>query len=316
MAVLPPDPVFNIRAPDMGPVHSLCFHQDERLLAGTENGTVHLWDLQTNRSAHQLHVGSKAILSLSSTDEVLVTQEKGGITKLWALTNSGYDTRTTIITNHPAFCRNELIQDRGLVVCPKGENEVSVFSLGGGEEALKLSTTGPTQLGSVSCLKSADINGQLYIMTGYESGDLLTWDLRVCKPINQEHLADDCLMAVDYDPYTNRGVCAGPTDKIAVFAYQKPTMEISKKFDITIKNAGINCLKIRADQKVFASAGWDGRIRVFSWKSLRPLAVLTEHKQGGVMDLAYSNGKVSMWNAPIMAAAGMDCQITLWDLYN
>lgn len=46
MAVLPPDPVFNIRAPDMGPVHSLCFHQDERLLAGTENGTVHLWDLQ------------------------------------------------------------------------------------------------------------------------------------------------------------------------------------------------------------------------------------------------------------------------------
>jgi len=67
---------------------------------------------------------------------------------------------------------------------------------------------------------------------------------------------------------------------------------------------------------VFASGGWDGRIRIFSWKSLRPLAVLTQHKNGGVMDLAYSSQQVAMWRAPIMAAAGMDSQISLWDLYN
>lgn len=93
-------------------------------------------------------------------------------------------------------------------------------------------------------------------------------------------------------------------------------MHLQRGADIAIKNAGINCIRIRKDQKVFASGGWDGRVRIFSWKSLRPLAVLTEHSSGGIMDIVYSEAKITMWKAPIMAAAGMDGQITLWDLYN
>jgi len=93
-------------------------------------------------------------------------------------------------------------------------------------------------------------------------------------------------------------------------------MQMQLGSELCIKNPGVNGVRIRPDQKVFASAGWDGRIRIFSWKSLRPLAVLTQHKNGGVMDLAFSSQQVAMWHAPIMAAAGMDGQISLWDLYN
>jgi len=46
MAVLPPDPVFSLRSPDMGAVNSLCFQENDRLLAGTVKGIVFLWDLQ------------------------------------------------------------------------------------------------------------------------------------------------------------------------------------------------------------------------------------------------------------------------------
>jgi len=46
MAVLPPDPVFSLRSPDMGAVNSLCFQENDRLLAGTVKGSVFLWDLQ------------------------------------------------------------------------------------------------------------------------------------------------------------------------------------------------------------------------------------------------------------------------------
>lgn len=105
-------------------------------------------------------------------------------------------------------------------------------------------------------------------------------------------------------------------EKLTTFSYQRQSMQLQRGSDVCIKNPGVNIVRIRADQKVFASGGWDGRIRIFSWKSLRPLAVLTQHKQGGVMDLAYSTQPVSMWRAPIMAAAGMDAQISLWDLYN
>lgn len=48
MAVLPPDPVFSLRSPEMGAVNSLCFHESERLLAGTFKGKVFLWDLQVS----------------------------------------------------------------------------------------------------------------------------------------------------------------------------------------------------------------------------------------------------------------------------
>jgi hypothetical protein len=48
MAILPPDPVYIMRG-DMGPVHSLLFRISpyvEHLYAGTESGTVHIWDLK------------------------------------------------------------------------------------------------------------------------------------------------------------------------------------------------------------------------------------------------------------------------------
>lgn len=46
MAVLPPDPVFNLRHSDMGAVNCVCFHSTERLLGGTAKGAIYLWDLQ------------------------------------------------------------------------------------------------------------------------------------------------------------------------------------------------------------------------------------------------------------------------------
>lgn len=46
MAVLPPDPVFCMRANDIGAVNCICFHSTERLFSGTAKGAVYLWDMQ------------------------------------------------------------------------------------------------------------------------------------------------------------------------------------------------------------------------------------------------------------------------------
>lgn len=48
MAVLPPDPVFNLRQAEMGAVNCICFHKTDRLFCGTAKGAVYLWDLQVN----------------------------------------------------------------------------------------------------------------------------------------------------------------------------------------------------------------------------------------------------------------------------
>lgn len=93
-------------------------------------------------------------------------------------------------------------------------------------------------------------------------------------------------------------------------------MKLQPCGDMSVKNPGINCIRIRPDLKILSTGGLDGRIRMFSWKSLRPLAVLTEHKTGAIMDISYSTDKVTIWKSPIMAVAGMDSVISLWDLYN
>ena len=46
------------------------------------------------------------------------------------------------------------------------------------------------------------------------------------------------------------------------------------------KHSGQQGLQIRSDDKIFATAGWDARIRVYSTKTLKELAVLKWHKDG------------------------------------
>lgn len=321
MAVLPPDPVFCLKSTEMGPVNSICFHHNERILAGTVKGGIHLWDLQTNRPFLNFDIGTNPITSLHHTDENLFSQEKGGTIKCWSMTNTGYLLQKTEITNHVAFCRSDYINNKEILLYPKDENSIGFITLKNYEIIKILKPDQDKNLGHISCIRSIQRNGQDYILAGYESGNILTWDIRdltttINNTIGNDIILNEFPMTIDYDPITNRGLCGGSNDKLTLFSYQRQSMDLIKQCEIGIKNAGINCIKIRPDQKVFVSGGWDGRIRIFSWKSLRPLAVLTEHKNGGVMDIAFSEGKVTMWKANIMAAAGVDGQITLWDLYN
>ncbi|XP_053687429.1 guanine nucleotide-binding protein subunit beta-like protein 1 [Sabethes cyaneus] len=325
MALLPPDPVYCLKSPDLSSYHSLCFHTSERLHAGTTKGTVQLWDLQSNRSHYTLSVGTSPIINVAHTEDALITQEKEGYVKLWELTNSAYVLRHEVATGHVGFCRfvyhgsaqRNLSSETPAVIIPKAGSSISILCGRTFSERQQLTVPegGGLRLGTVMCFTPIELGGGSYLLAGYESGTIVLWDLNTSKPISHLQLeAGECLMAMDYDPVTNRGVCGGSSSRITVFSLDRQSMEIRQKSVIEIKNAGVHRLRIRKDLKVFASAGWDGRLRVFSWKSLRPLAVLTEHK-GELMDIIYSDEKVSMWKAVIMAAAGSDGQISLWDLY-
>lgn len=57
---------------------------------------------------------------------------------------------------------------------------------------------------------------------------------------------------------------------------------------INTKHAGQQSLKIRSDGKVFATAGWDSRVRVYSAKTMKEIAVLKWHSVG-CYAVAFSN---------------------------
>lgn len=80
--------------------------------------------------------------------------------------------------------------------------------------------------------------------------------------------------------------------------------------------SGISVLSIRPDKKIVAAGLWDGRIMLFSWKRLRPLAILKEHREC-IYDIIYSHCKVEAYDTKcLMAATGKGSYISLWDIYN
>jgi WD40 repeat protein len=133
-----------------------------------------------------------------------------------------------------------------------------------------------------------------------------------------------------------------PTDASTLEVVEK-----SKKV-LNTKHAGQQGLRMRSDGKIFATAGWDARIRVYSAKSMRELAVLKWHKdgcyavafasvnpekdrsstpvistgrevipahQGSVLDAIKEQRSARAQNTHWLAAGGKDGKISLWDIY-
>ncbi|TVY42315.1 ASTRA-associated protein [Lachnellula occidentalis] len=109
---------------------------------------------------------------------------------------------------------------------------------------------------------------------------------------------------------------------------------------IQTKHSGQQGLQIRNDGKIFATAGWDAKVRVYATKSMKELAVLKWHKEGcyavafaDVHETAEEVGKGSelakkwgtmsvkeerLWKARTghwVAVGSKDGKVSLWDIY-
>lgn len=255
--------------------------------------------------------------------ETLVTQQKGGIIKQWSIANSGYELSRTENTNHTGFCRLLVDEENGRIFHATNENEIHIKKLNDNDNEIlaildpKSVSVGKKELmslGYLMCVRCIMFSNQFYILAGYESGVFLTWDLRTNSIINMAQL-EEGPCSFDFCSDTNRGIYSNIGDQLRVLSYQKNEMKLVTQGDIPVKNAGGNCIRIRKDQKIFCTGGSDGRVRIFSWRSLRLLTVLTDHR-ASVNDIVFSDGKVDLWKSPIMATTSNDGRISLWNLYN
>ncbi|KAJ5327502.1 hypothetical protein N7541_009683 [Penicillium brevicompactum] len=150
--------------------------------------------------------------------------------------------------------------------------------------------------------------GDIYVASAYEDGHVmvfhhrgtltpttferesiakspLKWDrLYACRPHTQPVLSLDFSPSLEYfisssadallvkHPIPN----AGPVGYIPTAGYK----EESPLKTVNTKHSGQQGLRIRSDGKVFATAGWDSRVRAYSGKTMKELAVLKWHKDG------------------------------------
>ncbi|BDD62715.1 ASTRA complex subunit [Monascus purpureus] len=110
---------------------------------------------------------------------------------------------------------------------------------------------------------------------------------------------------------------------------------------VNTKHAGQQGVRIRSDGRIFATAGWDYRVRVYSCKTMKELAVLKWHKDGcftvsfaeifGSGDGETASSDISRQEHSLaalqrqryhkvqsthwLAAGSKDGKISLWDIY-
>ena len=306
----PPDAAYVLR--EERSVHSLLFLRD-KLLAGTEDGKISEWNLTTFRKEETvLNAGTSACMTLKLLSNTLVTQERKGHINLWTPQESSWSISKFVHLDYYGFSRIDVAEDQGgIVACPKKNSEVEIYSLKSHSKILSFEKDKDDNvtLGEVMALKVIHIRQEPYLLATYESGDVHLWDFRKQRAVS--HLKYlNCPTAIDFSESTMTGVCGGVSNHLVFFKIDN-TGSLVRILDEDVLNPGISSIKIRPDNKLVALGCWDGRLRLFSWKSYKPLAGLTEHS-AEVNDIAFSTGHALNF----MAAGGKDRKISLWDIYN
>jgi WD40 repeat protein len=85
-------------------------------------------------------------------------------------------------------------------------------------------------------------------------------------------------VCLDYSRKLNLGISGSADDKLIAWTIDDDCRIVYKN-EIITKNPGFNQILIRKDQKIVAAAGWDSHVRIFTAKKLKPLAVLSYHKE-------------------------------------
>ncbi|KAL4979527.1 WD40-repeat-containing domain protein [Aspergillus desertorum] len=126
------------------------------------------------------------------------------------------------------------------------------------------------------------------------------WErLYLCRPHSQPALSIDLAPSGEYFVSSSADAVLA---KHPIPPLGGPDARETPLKSVNTKHAGQQGLKVRSDGKIFATAGWDSRVRVYSCKTMKELAVLKWHKEG-----CYS---VAFANIPITPAEATDSAST------
>ncbi|CAG8680683.1 11175_t:CDS:2, partial [Acaulospora colombiana] len=192
------------------------------------------------------------------------------------------------------------------------------------------------------------------ILAAYENGSVVLWSVKIGK--NDSPLGDDeeivitnqlwsrkehieSALGLDVSVDKKFAISTAGDNKIVKYIFDDENYRAEPLIkSTTIKHSGIADVKIRSDGKIFATAGWDTKIRIFSSNSLKPLAILSYHRES-VYALAFSKvfeqedeiskskskdkeaddgtvqEQLQQFTNHCLIGGGKDHRISLWEIY-
>lgn len=159
---------------------------------------------------------------------------------------------------------------------------INVTSLPGEDRIATIPSPRDTNAGMIMAIDMYHDSDQLTVLAGYESGHAAIWQRDrsskhwQVKYMNKSHTQP--ILSLDITPDQKYFFTSSADAVIA----RHPLLEYNSSETKTMqtKHAGQQSLSARSDGRILATAGWDGRLRVYSPKSMKELAVLKWHKEG------------------------------------
>jgi WD40 repeat protein len=184
----PPETIYSFKGTQTE-IHSLNFilsSVEEKLISGTRNGDVFVWDLESLNFSHSFKSGNGPCISLLVPDDgqILVTHTRGDAIRKWNRRTDGTMEETGhIFSSSLQYCSAQLVdfanvREKMIVFASGEEKAVHVAEVAGHKIVSNLSYS--DKVGSIMGLTNI---GKGKVMAIFEAGDLVLWDLRMTQPL-------------------------------------------------------------------------------------------------------------------------------------
>lgn len=262
-----------------------------------------------------------------------VAQDSAGDLRLWQLRGeAGGPEGAAAVPAGPAvaagtfnLCRAGVLGGLGAAALGADAAQVGVWELASGAEAARLGAAAapgggggggggadpPPGMCMALRLVPSPKTGLPLVLAAHEGGAVRLWDLRRAdKPLVRQQLFAEPAMSLACAERRGRlvAVVGSAEGRLAVLRLDasEGTCTVQREAE-TAGGAGLGDAAIRPDGRVFATAGWDGKVRVFGLPRGEPLAVLRHHS-GAAAAVEFSPC------SRLLASAG-GATVALWGVF-
>ncbi|KAL8756382.1 MAG: hypothetical protein Q9184_004523 [Pyrenodesmia sp. 2 TL-2023] len=307
MPLPPPQPSFVLRGHSVQ-VHAVHFIQgNSRLLTADADGWVVSWNLSYKRPVAAWKAHENAVLGIRSWGEDrIITHGRDSRLAVWQLgfEDEGALSRVLPVDNPPVTSPHpwllHMLTVNTLNFCSFAMCLDGIPQPHGGHMAIKAQKQPPPIL--VAVPNTIDSGG---IVAGYESGHTMVFvqsdpgaqfQRLYCAQSHSQpspfqsssyrQVSADLKLVLSLAVFPSRDCYVTAAADAIVAKHPLPAVQGIWKTDlkpfkvVQTKHSGQQGLHVRSDGKIFATAGWDGRVRVYSAKTMKEVAVLKWHKVG------------------------------------